>query len=305
VRNSRDFPSRVLYVSYMSNPRCPECGERVRFAPRLFGLPYCTKCGRRLQDAENTSKALAFLMPMFGVLSLPLFFRTIILGWPIALNCLFLACFVLWPCIFGAFSYLDYAKIIVAEPQTVPAKPEDWILHASAEYQQWRRLSVPRPVGISWKGWVRIAFGAVTLFVISHFLFVPWITTGVEPHLLQRLRGNALPIGVLLAIGGWANFSLIRQYWTDLPLLRSGNAVIGRVTQQEYQTIRIGTGQIGRSSSVEYEFRDLQGASIQGQGQDYMKSLFQDSPVLVFYKAGDPWCNVALGCSLYRLKSHS
>lgn len=305
MRNTRDFRLRVLYVSHMSNPRCPECGERVRFAPRWLGLPYCTKCGWRLQDAENTSKALAFLMPMFGVLSLLLFFRTIILGWPIGVRCLFLACFVVWPCVFGAFSYLDYGRIIVAEPQTVPTKPEDWILHASAEYQQWLRLSVPRSVGISWKGWGRVAVGAFTFVVISYFLFVPWIATGVAPHLLQWLRGNALPIGVLLAIGGWTNFSLAHQYWTDLPLLRSGSPVIGRVTQQDYQTIRIGTGQIGRSSSVEYEFRDQQGQSVQGQGQDYTKSLFQDSPVLVFYKASDPWRNVALGCSLYRLKSRS
>jgi uncharacterized protein (DUF983 family) len=241
----------MLYLRNMSNAGCPECGEAVRFAPRLFGIPYCPKCGWGLQGAENTSKALAFLMPMIGVLSLLLFFRIIILGWPIAVNCMFLVWFVLVPCIFGALSYFDYGRIIVAEPQTVPAKPEDWILHASAEYQQWLRLSVPRSVGISWKGWVRVAIGAFTLFVIFYFLFVPWITTGRAPNLLQWLRGNALPIGVLLAIGGWANFSLIRQYWSDLPLLGSGNAVIGRATLQEYQTIRIGTGQIGRGSSVE------------------------------------------------------
>jgi hypothetical protein len=238
-------------------------------------------------------------MLALALLSLLLFFRTIILGWPPAVSCLFFACFVAYPVLLGALSWLDYSKIIGMEPQTIAQKPEDWTLLSSKKYQPWLGLSVPRPTCISWNGWLRIAIGVACLMAVAYLLFIRSISSDFGLQFLERLRVKAGPIGILLAIGAWANLNLARQYWTQLPLLESGSAVIGRVLQQQYKNVQ------GRYSLVEYEFRDARGSFVSGRGQDYGNSLFKDSPVLVFYEAGDPSRNVALGCSLYSVKKRS
>jgi hypothetical protein len=289
----------MLYVLVMANVRCPYCDKRVRFAPRGFGLPYCTNCGWRLRDAESSSQQTIFLMLALALLSLLLFFRTIILGWPLAIRCLFFTCFVAYPVLLGALSWLDYSKIIGAEPRTIAQKPEDWTLLSSKKYQPWLGLSIPRRTCISWNGWLRIAIGVACLMGVAYLLSIRSTSSDFGLQFLERMRAKAGPIGVLLAIGAWANLNLARQYCTQLPLLESGSAVIGRVLQQQYKNVR------GRYSVVEYEFRDARGSLVSGQGQDYGNSLFQDSPVLVFYEAGDPSRNVALGCSLYSVKKHS
>ena len=110
-----------------------------------------------------------FLMLALALLSLVLFFRTIISGGqPVRL--LFFACFVAYPVLLGALSWLDYAKIIVAEPQAIARKPENWTLLASTKYQSWLGLSIPRRTCISWNRWLRIAIrsgmpdGSLTCF---------------------------------------------------------------------------------------------------------------------------------------------
>jgi hypothetical protein len=60
---------------------------------------------------------------------------------------------------------------------------------------------------------------------------------------------------------------------------------------------------IGRYSLIEYEFQTTHELPASGGGHDYSKSHFQQMPVLVFYEEKDPFNNVALGCSLYEVKT--
>src|SRR5437879_368226 len=291
----------MLYVRAMAKVLCPYCGERARFAPRLFGSPYCIKCGWRLEGAEKSSKGSAFLLPGLAFLGLLGFFGAIIQGWPIAIDCVFLACLVLWPGLLGAVSWLDYTKIVAAEPQTVSPKREDWTVRANEKYAPLLTLPAPRAVSISWKGWVRILVGAACLGIGSYVLFAAGDTRDFGSHFVQNLSNRAFPISILLVIGVWANLNLIRQRWSHVPLLQSGSVVVGKVLQQKYQNITIGLDLIGRYSLVEYEFHDQQGLPVRGGGHDYTKSLFQEAPTLIFYDSKDPFRNVAFGCSLYTI----
>jgi hypothetical protein len=244
---------------------------------------------------------MALLLPIFAFLGLLIFYRTIVLGWPWAVRCIYLAGCVFLGCV-GLLSWLDYTTIIVAEPQTVPPRPDDWDTRATSEYAPFLNLSTPRFVRISWKGWLRIIVGVICLGVVF-ILAIPPVSVDFGEHFLRQLREAALPIGVLLLIGGLTNLNLARQRRSHLPLFKSGTVVIGRVVQQRFQNITIGMDMIWRCSLVEYEFRDREGIPISGKGHDYSKSLFQEMPVLLFYKEEDASRNVALGCSLYEVKS--
>ena len=288
----------------MAKVLCPYCGERARLAPRLFGLPYCVRCGWRLQDAETSSKQLSLILSLVALIGLVGFVRTVILGWPIVIDCLFLTCFVVMPGVLVTLSWLDYQQIVVAEPQTVTPRPEDWLVRATAEYQPLLNLSVPRAVQVSWKGWLRITVTAGCLGLVFYRI----LASGVPEHVglgfvLQRLREQMLPVSVLIAIGGFTSINLVRQRWSHVPLFESGNVAVGRILQQKYQNITVLMDLIGRYSVVEYEFRDHEGLPVGGGGHDYTKSLFQEMPAVVFYDPKGPLLNVALGCSLYELKS--
>jgi hypothetical protein len=233
---------------------------------------------------------MVVLLPMLVLLGLLPFFGGVLLGWEWPIRCLYLACFVLFPGSLALLSWMDYRTIIVAEPQTVSARPEDWTVRATARYEPFLNLPTPRVVRISRKGWLRVSVGAVCLG-LALFVF------------LRQMRGAALPVGAFLLIGGWANLNLVRQRWSHLPIFESGTIVIGRITQQRFQNVWIGTDLIGRYSLVEYEFRDQQGMPVSSAGHDYSKSLFQEMPVLVFHEKEDASRNVALFCSLYEVKT--
>lgn len=293
-----------MYVLGMPSVLCPYCSERGRFSPRLFGSPYCVRCGWRLQDAEKSSKQSALILFVVAFLGLLLFFGTILRGWPIPIVCLYLICWFGFPIVLGVLSWMDYQNIIVAEPQTVAPNPQDWTVRAMSEYQPWISLSVPRRVRISWKGWLRIAIGTVCLAIDFYILVPPWNLTDFGPRLLRNLNERVIPVSVLLVIGMWINANLIRQRWSHVPLLKSGAVVVGKVLQQKYQNIAIGLDFVGRYSLVEYEFHDQQNLPVRSTGHDYSKCLFQDAPTLVFYDSRDSFRNVALGCSLYTPGNH-
>lgn len=244
---------------------------------------------------------MAFIMAIIAFLGLLFFYRTIVLGWPLAVKSIYLVCWVVFPAILGFFSWVDYGRIVIAEPQTVPPKPEDWSARATLEYQLFLNLSVPRRVFISWKGWLRINIGVICCALIC-YLAVPPTTVDFVDQLFQKLKADALPVGILLLIGGWTNLNLVRQRWSHVPLLKSGIAVVGRVAQQQFQNVRIGMDMIGRYSLVQYEFHDRLGLPVSGGGHDYSKTLYQEMPALIFYEETDPSQNVALGCSLYEVK---
>lgn len=295
------FDQSLLYVCAMAKPICPYCGTGMRFAPRLFGMPYCDHCGWRLEDAEKASRQMALVMPVIALLGIALVYRTTVLGWPLGISFIYLAGAVVFPVTVGLLSWLDYRKIIIAEPQAISSKPENWLVLATLEYQRFLRLSVPRTLSISWKGRLRIFIGVVCLGIIAYLLVLASLANpGTD--LVQRLYGAALPVSVLLLLGGWANLNLIRQFRSQRPVIISGKAVIGRITQQQFQKVRIGMDMLGRYSLVQYEFHDGQGLPVSGVGHDYSKSLFQEMPALIFYDEADPSSNVALGCSLYEVK---
>jgi len=302
IRDLIYFHRKLLYFSGMAKVLCPYCGEQIRFAPPLFGMPYCEKCGWKLEDAEKSSRQMALIMPFIALLGIIFFYRTIILGWPLSVRFIYLSCWVAFPASVGLLSWLDYRRIIVAEPQTVPPKPEDWLVRAASEYQLLLSLSVPRAVCISWKGWLRILIGVVCLAIII-CLVVPKSSADFARPLRITAGPDAFPIGVLLLIGGWANLNLIRQLWSHRTLFKSGKVVIGRVVQQQFQNVRIGLDMIGRYSLVQYEFHDREGSPVSGGEHDYSKSLFREMPALIFYDEADPSRNVALGCSLYEIKT--
>jgi hypothetical protein len=166
----------------MAKVLCPYCGCHAHFAPRLFGLPYCVNCGWKLEDAEKSSRLMVVLLPMLVLLGLLPFFGGVLLGWEWPIRCLYLACFVLFPGSLALLSWMDYRTIIVAEPQTVSARPEDWTVRATARYEPFLNLPTPRVVRISRKGWLRVSVGAVCLG-LALFVF------------LRQMRGAALPVG--------------------------------------------------------------------------------------------------------------
>lgn len=285
----------------MANVFCPYCGEKIRFAPRLYGMPYCRKCGWKLEEAEVASRQAALILLVISVLGLGFLYRTIVLGWPLAVNFIYLVCFGLFPATLGVLSWFDYQKIVEAEPQTVPPRPEDWEARSATEYRPYLNLAIPRRIAISWKGWVRVFIGVVSLG-LALYLVMPGASADFWTESFQQLKADTIPVAVLLVIGGWANLNLLRQRWSHVPLFRSGNVAIGRVRQQQFQKIQIGIDMIGRYSLIQYEFHDRKGNPNSNCGHDYSKSLYQEMPALIFYFESDPLNNVALGCSLYEIR---
>jgi uncharacterized protein (DUF983 family) len=218
----------------MARLLCPYCGGETRAAPRLWGLPYCERCGWKIEKAEKGSRQMVFIMPIIAFLGILFFYRTIVLEWPLAIKVLYLFCWVAFPGSLGFLSWLDYRRIIVAEPQTIQTKPEQWAVLATSEYQPFLGLSTPRAVSITWKGWLQICIGVICLVFIVFFVVSPF-SGDVARDVLQRVRAAALPIGFLLLIGGWTNLNLIRQRWSHVQLFKSGNVAIGRVIRQKFQ----------------------------------------------------------------------
>jgi hypothetical protein len=238
------------------------------------------------------------MFPLLAVLGLLISYIPIAAKSPIPIDCLYFACWVLFPATVGFLSWREYNRIIVAEPQTIAPAPESWEARATKEYGPLLNLPIPRNVRISAKGWLRIGFG-VAVFLGIAFILSRQPTPDFPMSLLQRIREKAVPVVVLLAIGCWANLNLVRQFWSHVPLLKSGSVAIGRVVAQRYQNVTLGSDLIGRYSLVDFEFRDKQDLRVSGAGHDYTKSLFDEMPVLLFYDPQEPFRNVALGCSLF------
>jgi len=292
----------------MTKIACPYCGGPLHFAPRLLGMPYCVKCGWQLQGAKKRSRQSAYALPLVSLIfllpSIAFALRPPSDG-PKVMNVFASVVYFvgfLGLMAQGVISWADYKKISYAEPRTVTPNPDEWKQLAVREFQTMTALPVPRTVRLSRKGMLRIAIGIACLGAAVVITVLALNSTDSPSSVMERLHSVVIPIGILLLVAAWTNMNVFRQWPSHVPLLRSGNSVVGKVLQQKYQNIHIGMDFIGRYSLVSYEFNDQEGNSISSGGYDYSKSLFQDMPTLVFYDPNHPDRNVALGCSLYRLK---
>lgn len=272
---------------------CPYCGALCRIVPRFFGAPYCAKCGWKVQRAKAACKHLAFSMPAVGLVWF-LCFVAAIMRWPSEQDAwfkAFVACIYLVAAvgmtIAGLLSWLRYREIAQGESRITSVDARKWTFLAEQEFQPFLALTTPRAVRISWKGWTRIAFG---------------LSCMGSALLLAFLYRMAVPASTLLLIAAVANANVIRQGWSHRRLFASGRPALGRVLQQRYQGIWIGSGFVSLGSAIRYEFSDSEILLVRMDAHDYSRSLFQDMPVLVFYDPQNPARSIGLGCSLYELR---
>jgi uncharacterized protein (DUF983 family) len=273
---------------------CPYCGALCRIVPPFFGAPYCAKCGWKMQRAQAASKRFALVVPAFGLVWFSCFVA-IIMRWPSeqedAWSKTFVACIYLIAAagmtMAGLLSWLQYRRIVQSESRIASPDAPNWTFLAEQEFQPFLALATPRAVRISWEGWTRIGLG---------------LSCMGSALLLVFLYRMMIPASALLLIAAVANANVIRQRWSHRRLFASGRPALGRVLQQRYQGVWVGTGFISLGSRIRYEFADSEILPMRTNAHDYSRSLFQDMPVLVFYDPQNPARNIGMGCSLYELK---
>jgi hypothetical protein len=127
---------------------------------------------------------------------------------------------------------------------------------------------------------------------------VSWIVIAYFGYLVARSQVRAS--SPLITFGDLALFLFFALIWSaigittirsarkDRKLLAEGNIAMATVTRQELSHGR------HRTSQIQYEFRDVTGRRVYGDGTDESRELYEDMEVPVFYDPDVPSRNVAL-----------
>ncbi|HKF52421.1 MAG TPA: hypothetical protein VKB26_08925 [Candidatus Acidoferrales bacterium] len=284
----------------MPQVKCPECGATAQLA---MSTPYCTKCGWNHEGAVRRLRRFAWLLP-----SLIILFDGIgILGvgvkmhdWPGAILFATLPTLLLGfvyagvrqglsrlrsPAVAGAASEVNPAS--VADAAEASAAKE-----RSEQYEFLISLPPPRPVQLSKRGkrllMLLLAFAlGMEGFLVWSFYGI-WQRAGVVPN----ARGPEILLVCFMILVACLPLFVRRGMVRDKNLMENGAVAMGRVTEQK---------NVKNASLITYEFRDAEGRSVSGSGNDLTRSFFPEMTVPVFYDPQNSKRNVAACASFFEV----
>jgi len=178
-------------------------------------------------------------------------------------------------------------------PVAVSPKPRELREASADKYQHWLNLGKPRQVRLKFvSGFILIVFPiALISFIIMGAQFVSDLFGGSRSF--SDLLGPLIFVLIISVIA----ISNVRTTLRDRKIMAEGNLAIAKITSQG------STGGRHPKSKIRYEFTDVSGRLIEGEGDDKSWEFYEDMEVLVFYEPGNPKINVPICGASCELKN--
>jgi hypothetical protein len=278
----------------MVAPPCPLCHGATRFGGNK---PYCPNCGWNRDAAIVNVRSTAASTPV-GILMMVAFLFFVIHFWHFR-NPYQIAIFILFPAAGILINYF-VSRRSLARLQSLPAPAmraatvptnsfapsaavaanSSALIEPSAQQQALLRTSRPREIRMSTRGRVSLSVALLAVLGFAAIFGVHLYTIWERKLSVAVFTPGDWVIAAIVALLLLLPYAMWRSQVRECDLLENGEVALATVVRQW-------RGDKG-SSSVEYEFKDFQGAAQKGLGFDYTQKLFEGMPVAVFYDRDNP-----------------
>jgi hypothetical protein len=164
------------------------------------------------------------------------------------------------------------------------------VIEPSAQQQALLRTSRPREIRMAMRGRVSLSLALLGVLGFAAIFGLHLYTIWVRKHSIAFFTPGDWVIAAIVALLLFLPFTMWRSQVRECDLLENGEVALATVLRQW-------RGDKG-SSSIEYEFKDFQGATHKGIGFDYTQELFEGMPVAVFYDRDSPQRQIP-ACATY------
>jgi hypothetical protein len=279
----------------MVAPPCPLCHGATRFAGNK---PYCPNCGWNRNAALADARSGLHFIPI-GIFMMGGFVFFMIHFWHFR-NPYQIAIFIVFPAVGLLINYfvsrrsLARLQVLPATANRAASAPRDSfapspaapansggaIVEPSAQLQALLRTSRPREIRMAIRGRVSLSLALLGVLGFAAIFGLHLYTIWVRKNSFAGFTPGDWVIAAIVALLLFLPFTMWRSQVRECDLLENGEVALAMVVRQW-------RGDKG-SSSVEYEFKDFQGATHKGIGFDYTQKLFAGMPVAVFYDRDNP-----------------
>jgi hypothetical protein len=279
----------------MVAPPCPLCHGATRFAGNK---PYCPNCGWNRNAALADVRSSLNFIPI-GIFMMGGFVFFMIHFWHFR-NPYQIAIFIVFPAVGLLINYfvsrrsLARLQAFAAPANRAASVPRDSfvpsagaaansgsaVIEPSAQPQALLRTSRPREIRMAMRGRVSLSLALLGVLGFAAIFGLHLYTIWVRKNSFAVFTPGDWVIAAIVALLLFLPFTMWRSQVRECDLLENGEVALATVVRQW-------RGDKG-SSSVEYEFKDFQGATHKGIGFDYTQKLFEGMPVAVFYDRDNP-----------------
>jgi hypothetical protein len=285
----------------MVAPPCPLCHGPARFGG---DKPYCPNCGWN-RDAAIVNVRSRLVFAPVGIFLMGGFVFFMVRFWHFR-NPYQIAIFTVFPAIAILINHL-VSRRSLARLQSLPAPAmrsatvpynsfapsaaagvavgSSAVVEPSAQQQALLRTSRPREIRMSTRGRFSLSLALLGVLGFATIFGLHLYTVWTRKHSFAVFAPGDWVIAAIVALLLFLPYTMWRSQERECDLLENGEVALATVVRQW-------KGDKG-SSSVEYEFKDLQGETRRGMGFDYTEKLFEGMPVAVFYDRDNPRRQIA------------
>jgi hypothetical protein len=279
----------------MVAPPCPLCHGATRIAGNK---PYCPNCGWNRDAALADLRTSLNSIPI-GIFMMGGFVFFLIHFWRFR-NPYQIAIFTVVPAIGILINYFVSRRSLArlqalpvpamraalvptnsfAPSTAVAGKSAEPTIEPSAQQQALLRTSRPREIRMAMRGRISLSVALLGVLGFAAIFGLHIYTVWARRHSFTVFSPGDWVIAAIVAFLLLLPYMMWRSQVRECELLENGEVALATVLKQW-------RGDKG-SSSIEFEFKDFQGATHQGIGFDYTQKLFEGMPVAVFYDRDDP-----------------
>jgi hypothetical protein len=289
----------------MVAPPCPLCHGATRFAGNK---PYCPNCGWNRNAALADVRSSLNFIPI-GIFMMGGFVFFMIHFWHFR-NPYQIAIFIVFPAVGLLINYfvsrrsLARLQAFAAPANRAASVPRDSfvpsaaaaansgsaVIEPSAQLQALLRTSRPREIRMAARGRVSLSLALLGVLGFAAIFGLHLYTIWVRKNSFAVFTPGDWVIAAIVALLLFLPFTMWRSQVRECDLLENGEVALATVVRQWRGD--------KNSSSVEYEFKDFQGATHKGIGFDYTQKLFAGMPVAIFYDRDNPQRQIP-ACATY------
>jgi hypothetical protein len=278
----------------MVAPPCPLCHGATRFAGNK---PYCPNCGWN-RDAAIVNVRSGLVSTPVGIFMMGGFVFFMVHFWHFR-NPYQIAIFTVFPAIGILINYF-VSRRSLARLQSLPAPAmraatvpnnsfapsasvtgkSSAAIEPSAQQQALLRTSRPREIRMAMRGRVSLSLALAAVLGFAAIFGLHLYTVWARKLSLAVFTPGDWLIAAIVALLLLLPFTMWRAQVRECDLLENGEVALATVVRQWRGD--------KSTSSIEYEFKDFQGATHKGLGFDYTQKLFEGMRVAVFYDRDNP-----------------
>jgi hypothetical protein len=283
----------------MVAPPCPLCHGATRFAG---DKPYCPQCGWN-RDAAIVNVRSSIVSTPVGIFLMGAFvFFLIHFGH--FRNPYQIAIFTVFPASGILINYFVSRRSLARlQPLSAPmlraasvptnsfapsadgGAKSSAAIEPSVQQQALLRTSRPREIRMSTRGRVSLSLALVAVLAFAAMFGLHLYTVWARKLSFAVFTPGDWVMAAIVALLLFLPFTMWRSQTRECDLLENGEVALATVVRQW-------RGEKS-SSSIEYQFKDYQGATRTAVGFDYTNKLFEAMPVAVFYDRDNPQRQIA------------